>query len=135
MINPEQGQPKAKNQGVLNESIYDILFKPESDTVFIHEGIINALSMPEYSSIALFSTENKVKNTEVLRPYIDGKHVVLAMDNDNAGNKCASYYHEFLLVNRFNIQSIRRLLFPEKEDANDLLQTGKLSVYIIDRQH
>jgi len=135
MINPEPSQPKAKNQGVLNESIYNSLFKPKSDTIFIHEGITNALSMPEYSSIALFSTENKVKNTEVLRPYIEGKHVVLAMDNDNAGNKCASYYHEFLLASRFNIQSIRRLIFPEKEDANDLLQAGELVEYIKDKRN
>ena len=47
MIKPEQGKPKAKNQGLLNESIYNKLFKPQADTVFIHEGVINALSMPK----------------------------------------------------------------------------------------
>ena len=135
MLQPEQGKPKAKNQGLLNESIYDKLFKPQMGTVFIHEGIINALSMPNYSCIALFSTENKVKDTVVLRKYVEGKHVVLAMDNDNAGNRCAEYYHDFLRVNRFNIQSLHRLVFPEKEDANDLLQSGNLKEYIQDQNN
>jgi hypothetical protein len=135
MIQPQQGKPKAKNQGLLNESIYDKLFKPQADTVFIHEGVINALSMPEYSSIALFSSENKVRNTTVLRAYTESKHIVLAMDNDKAGNKCAEYYRDFLLSNRFNIQSLRRLVFPEKEDANDLLQNGSLGKYIKDQKN
>ena len=135
IINPKQGEPKAKNNGTLNESIYDSLFKSESDTVFIHEGIINALSMPEHSSIALFSTENKVKNTEVLRPYLDGKHVILAMDYDGAGIKCASYYHDFILLNRFDICSLRRLVFPEKKDTNDLLREGILKEYLKDQNN
>ncbi len=132
MIQAEQGKPKAKNQGLLNESIYDKLFKLDADTVFIHEGVINALSMPQYSTIALFSTENKVENTTILQPYIKGKHVVLAMDNDNAGNKCAAYYQNFILANRFDIQSLRRAIVPEKEDANDLLQNGTLEKHIKD---
>lgn len=135
MINPAMGYPKAKNQGSLNDSIYDKVFNTNSDTVFIHEGVINALSMPHHSSIALFSTENKVHNTAVLQRYVEGKHIILAMDNDNAGNKCAEYYHNFLLNNRFNILSLRRIIFPEGIDTNDLLKNGELKEYIKDQSN
>lgn len=132
MIAPVNGSPKAKNQGTLNGSIYIKLYYPELDTIFLHEGVINALSMPEYSCISLFSTENKVKNTDVLLPYLKGKHVVLAFDNDNAGNNCADYYQTFILSNRFDIQSLCRLSFPENKDANDLLISGELDNYLKD---
>ncbi len=130
MIRVAKGSPKAKNQGTLNGSIYDKLFKPELDTVFLHEGVINALSMPRYSSLAIFSTENKIKNTSKLRKYVNGKKVVLAFDNDNAGNNCFEYYKTFLITNRFDIQSIRKLVFPENKDANDLLCSGGLDKYL-----
>lgn len=130
MINPEKGKPKAKNNGTLNESIYDKVFFPDFDVVFIQEGVINALSMVGYSSIALFSTENKIKNAKVLQKYVQGKRVVLAMDNDDAGNKCAAYYKDFILSNRFNIQSLRRLVLPDKKDANDLLQEKTLISFL-----
>ncbi|MBS2101275.1 CHC2 zinc finger domain-containing protein, partial [Carboxylicivirga linearis] len=126
MINPEKGKPKAKNNGTLNESIYDKMFFPDFDVVFLQEGVINALSMVGCSSIALFSTENKIKDPKVLLPYLQGKKVVLAMDNDDAGNKCADYYKDFILSGRFDIQSLRRLVLPKKKDANDLLQDKSL---------
>ncbi len=122
MINPEKGKPKAKNNGTLNGSIYDKMYNPDYDVVFLQEGVVNALSMKGCSSIALFSTENKIKNPKILQKYIEGKIVVLAMDNDSAGNKCAEYYQDFILSNRFDIKSLRRLVLPENKDANDLLQ-------------
>lgn len=130
IINPVNGSPKAKNQGKLTGSIYDKLFNPESDTVYIFEGVINVLSMPNYSSIAIFSTENKIADRKKLHKYFDGKHVVIAFDNDNAGNKCFDYYKTFLLSNRFDIKSVRKLVFPEKKDANDLLCSGELDKFM-----
>ncbi len=130
MINPEKGKSKARNNGTLNESIYDKMFFPDFDVVFLQEGVINALSMVGCSSIALFSTENKIKEPKVLLPYLKGKKVVLAMDNDDAGNKCADYYKDFILSGRFDIQSLRRLVLPEKKDANDLLQEKSLISYL-----
>lgn len=54
-IEQKNDSPKALNKGQLNESIYSALYKPDLDTLYIHEGVINALSMPEHSSIAIFS--------------------------------------------------------------------------------
>lgn len=130
MIAADKGKPKAKNNGTLNESIYDKMFFPDFDTVFIQEGVINALSMVGCSSIALFSTENKIRDPKVLHEYIQGKRVILAMDNDDAGNKCAAYYKEFILSNKFDIHSLRRLVLPEKKDANDLLQEKGLISFL-----
>jgi len=130
MIAADKGKPKAKNNGTLNESIYDKMFFPDFDTVFIQEGVINALSMVGCSSIALFSTENKIRDPKVLHKYIQGKRVILAMDNDDAGNKCAAYYKEFILSNKFDIHSLRRLVLPEKKDANDLLQEKSLISFL-----
>ncbi|MDA3952161.1 MAG: CHC2 zinc finger domain-containing protein [Bacteroidales bacterium] len=135
LIEHENRNPKALNKGQLNESIYSALFKPDLDALYIHEGVINALSMPEYSSIALFSTENKVRNTNVLQRYVTGKHVVVAFDNDNAGNKCFDYYKAFLLSNRFNIKSVRKLVLPGKKDANDLLCSGELDKFLKDKNN
>jgi len=129
-IEQKNGSPKALNKGQLNESIYSALFKPDLETLFIHEGVINALSMPEHSSIAIFSSENKVKSTKVLQRFVTGKHIVIALDNDNAGNNCFEYYKTFLLSNRFDIRSVRKLNFPEKKDANDLLRDGKLGKFL-----
>lgn len=130
MISPEKGDPKAKNYGTLNESIYDKMYFPDFDIVFIQEGVINALSMERCSSIALFSTENKIKTPKVLQKYINGKRVVLAMDNDDAGNKCAEYYKDFILSNQFDIHSLRRLILPKEQDANDLLQNKQLDSFL-----
>ena len=82
MIALETGKPKAKNNGTLNGSIYDKMYFPDFDTVFIQEGVINALSMVGCSSIAIFSTENKIRNPKVLQKYIQGKRVILAMRNN-----------------------------------------------------
>ena len=135
IIRPVNGSPKAKNQGRLINSIYDRSFKQELDTVLVHEGVINALSMPAHSSIALFSTENKLTDRKKLRRYVDGRHVVLAFDNDNAGNKCFEYFKTFILSNKYDIKSIRRLVFPEVKDANDLLGLGELDKYLKDKDN
>lgn len=130
LITPEDGKPKALNKGVLNGSLYTKLFKPELETVYIHEGVINALSMSEYSLIALFSSENKIEKKDILLPYIKGKHVILAFDNDSSGNKCTAHYTNFLVSNRFDILSVQQLTWPEENDANDLLEAGKLKSFL-----
>jgi hypothetical protein len=130
MIIPASNMPKAKNTGSLNGSIYDELYNRTSDTVYLHEGIINALSMPKCSSIALFSTENKIRSFSTLNRYIENKHVILAFDNDDAGNRCAEYYKSFLLSNRFDIRSLSRLIFPQGKDANDLLLATSLDDFL-----
>jgi hypothetical protein len=130
MINPASNMPKAKNTGSLNGSIFDELYNSTSDTVYLHEGIVNALSMPKYSSIALFSTENKIRSFNPLNKYIENKHVILAFDNDDAGNRFAEYYNSFLLSNRFDIRSLSRLIYPPGKDANDLLIAKRLDHFL-----
>ena len=58
IIRPVNGSPKAKNQGRLINSIYDRSFKQELDTVFVHEGVINALSMPAQRKTNLRTEKN-----------------------------------------------------------------------------
>ncbi len=135
IITPTPSTPKAKNIGTLNGSIYDALFKPSLDTVFLHEGVINTLSMSSYSGIAIFSSENKIRNLSVLKRYITRKHVVIAFDNDDAGIRCSEYYQGLILSGRFDIKSLKRLVLPPDMDINDLLVVNSLKTYFNNKSH
>jgi hypothetical protein len=130
LINPEKGKPKSINTGPVQGAIYDKLYNPGSEKLFMTEGIINLLSIPECSSIGIFSTCNKVLDRKKLKKYLAGKHIVIAFDNDGAGNKCYEYYKEYILSGGFEILSLQRLLLPPGKDLNDLLKEGNLENYI-----
>ena len=132
IIHPKNGNPKANNLGKVTESIYIDTYKKDFDTVFLHEGVLNAISMLKFSAISTFSSTNLLKNPIKLLKYIIRKHIVLAFDNDSAGNKCCEYYTDFLISNRFDIPSIRKLIFPKNKDANDLLCEGTLDMFLKD---
>jgi len=130
IIEPVNGSPKSWNKNGLKNCIYDKQFKPEFDTVFVHEGVINVLSIPSYSGIAIFSSSNKFTDKKKLEKYIDDKKVVLAFDNDTSGNRCFEYYKNLLISNRYNLHSILKLKLPKGKDANDLLISGELDNFL-----
>ncbi len=115
------------NNGKLNNALYDKLYKPEEELVFLTEGCINALSIHEHSVLAFFSAENLFTDYKKLKPYLDGKTVVLAFDNDDAGNKLNDRILSLMLKYEFNIKVIFQLNTPEKKDLNNLLEEGILN--------
>jgi len=112
-------------------AIYDKLYNSKLDTVYIVEGVINSLSLIGFSSLSIFTTSNKFDNKTLLAKYIKNKNVVLAFDNDNAGQKCTNYYKDFIIEN-IEVESLSKLLLPEKQDINDLLKNNTLTKFLVD---
>ncbi len=124
-IVPEQGKPKAIfERGSKNKNIiYDATFRKEEKTVFIAEGVINALSLYQlgYSVIATFTTSNLIDETEFLKKYFSGRDVIIAFDPDEAGTKAANYYKKFIADN-IKIKTLREFTgLSYKKDFNDYL--------------
>ena len=68
------------------------LYSDEAETVFITEGIFDALSIIEagYDAIALNSANNQDKLLEDLRTKPTNAKLVICLDNDTAGSKAAA---------------------------------------------
>jgi len=115
--------------GSYKNKVYDKLFKPEVETIWLHEGVINALSMPENSCISLFTAVNLIDKPEVLKPYIEDKIVILCGDNDQneskAGQRFNDYYKTFIQKN-IRTKEIRICKLPPDTDHNDLKKQGRL---------
>ncbi|PKP22704.1 MAG: hypothetical protein CVU05_02695 [Bacteroidetes bacterium HGW-Bacteroidetes-21] len=137
LIEPLKSQSKstfAKGSKISN-NIYDKCFDPESDKVYITEGVINAFSLLPESSISIFTTSNRINDISKLSKYCSNKNIIIAFDNDKSGNECAEYYSDFILHSEINILSLKRLVFNENQDANDLLIENKISDFIQDKTH
>ncbi|WP_010664403.1 CHC2 zinc finger domain-containing protein [Marinilabilia salmonicolor] len=136
-LNPERGKSKAINltNGPLvrkKDCLYSACFNKNEKTVFITEGVINALSLFPYSSISIFDSGNKIE-LNLLTPFVQNKNVVLAFDDDDAGEKAFRHYSD--LIKNANISlEIRKLILPEsnekRKDINDLLIEGKLEHWL-----
>ncbi len=137
-IKPKPGMSKSIfDKSSPKNAIYDITFNPKRKTVYITEGVINALSLYPYSSIAIFTTNNKIDDPNKLIKYLKDKNIVLAFDNDhdkekNPGKECTKYYKDFILKNIKDIESLSCLILPPNKDLNDLLQDDLLFDYIRD---
>jgi hypothetical protein len=140
VINPEPDKPKVMQSkgSILNNALYDKTFNSKSETVFIVESPINALSLFPYSSLAIFSTNNKFTDVEKFRKYLTNKKIILAFDNDvkkdselNAGKVCTEYYKKLIQEN-IKFESLSVLLVPENKDINDLLQKEILFDFVKD---
>lgn len=86
-MNPSQ------NKGAGSVSIFNRhLLRSEAETVFITEGIFDALSIIEagYDAIALNSASNRDKLLEDLRKKPTNAKLVICLDNDTAGSKAAA---------------------------------------------
>ncbi|WP_321319257.1 toprim domain-containing protein [Labilibaculum sp.] len=133
-LNPSGGQ-RYNNKGRLDGAIYDVCFNADSEQVFIVEGAINSLSLAKVeSSIAIFSTSNNITANR-LRNYITNKHVVLALDNDKAGNEVAEKIYDSIMESNIEIQSIKRCVFPVNKDCNDLLQENQLNDFLSEKKN
>ncbi len=144
MINPQKGQSKSINKLLddkhrMNEALYVESFNSKSNTVFITEGVINALSLYPKSAISIFSSHNSI-DINILKPYIENKKVVLAFDNDKSGNKAFCHYCEIIEDSGLAFD-IRKLNLPKPVksestgeiytmDINDLLKENRLSDWL-----
>jgi len=137
-----EGVGKSFNYGSLTNAVYDCTFVHGDKTVFVVEGVINALSFfsVNKSSIATFGTTNVLSDVEKFRKYFTNKNVVIAMDFDIAGQRAAIQLSKFIQDN-FNKKNLKILLFPTIKkngknkalDTNDLLQEKTLKLHIDNR--
>ncbi len=132
-LNSEKGQ--YKNTGQLYNSLYDCLFKPEEDWVFLVEGCINSLSIPEQSSLAFFSADNNFSDYSKLQHYLKDKTVVLAFDGDEAGEKITQRFLNLIADHDLTEKPVLRLLLPRDKDLNDLLSCGSLNTFLEDSKN
>lgn len=98
----------------------------KSNTIFLTEGIFNALSFMElgYSSVFNFGVGNISQKIKTL--HLKGiKNIILAADNDEVGRSFSKEcYH--LLKHNFNVTFFQfPYNSPEKYDSNDLLKQGR----------
>jgi len=143
MFAPKEGQSKSINLCAeghpMSEALYAETYNPKSDTIFITEGVINALSLYPRSAISVFSSQNCV-DINVLKPFIENKKVVLAFDNDKSGDKAYRHYHE-LIEDSGVAFDIRKLKLPKPvkrdstgevitKDINDLLKENLLADWL-----
>lgn len=130
-IKPEPDKPKAINDkgSCTKDAIYTKMYKPDKEKVFMVEGVINALSLADYSSLAIFTSYNQIENVQKLKKLLQGKNVVFAFDNDPSGEKCTNYYLEFISKN-IEVDTITKLNLPEKKDINNLLQDNELTEFL-----
>jgi len=124
---------KTFSYGAMTNSLYNCSFRKDSDSVYITEGVINALSIyqVEKSAISLFGTTNEIDDINKFSPYFTDKHVVIAFDFDKnfAGQK-ASLRRSFWIKKHFKTKSVSILIHPEGKDDNDLLKEDTLKSFL-----
>ena len=130
LVEPGEKQSKSYNKGKLKNAVYDKLYNPVFDKVYITEGVINALSIQDRSVISIFSSSNLFSDVSKLSRYISGKNVVLAFDNDKAGQKITDNYINFIYDNDIRIESLKVLKLPKGKDLNDLKQANTINTYL-----
>jgi 5S rRNA maturation endonuclease (ribonuclease M5) len=114
----------------INNSLYDELYLSDKSEVYICEGVINAMSLKGLSSLAVFTTGNKFTQADKLEPYLKGKTVVLAFDNDKAGNHYTESFSAFLKQSGIEFNEVKQLFLPDSQDINDLLKMGVLDEHL-----
>jgi hypothetical protein len=119
------------NIGKATNTVFDEVFKPDLDSVFITEGVTNCLSLIKYSAISIFSAVNRITDKDKLRKYVSDKTVILAFDADKAGNGCTKYYLKLLSDPYFKIREVKKMNLPdERTDINDLCRQNALQNYL-----
>jgi len=127
-LNTEKGA--YYNDGRLDNALYDALYKPDKESVFLVEGCINALSLTEHSSLAFFSASNNFTDFEKLYPYLNNKRVIFAYDSDTAGDALKNRLLDLIIEHEITDKSILQLRFPKDIDVNDLLFSNELKGYL-----
>lgn len=127
----EENQKGFVKDSKIDNAIYDRTFRDNQDKVYITEGVIDSLSLYQIgeSAVSIFTSKNEFTDKERFDKYFSYKNVVLAFDNDIAGQKCTAYYQVYIL-NNFPVSSLKILSLPTNQDINDLLQAKALENYI-----
>ncbi len=121
----------------LTNAVFDNTLRKDAQTVFITEGVINALSLNSlgHSALAFFSTSNRVGKADRFKRYLEGKHIVLAFDPDNAGIAYTQFWIGSLVDSDIAFRSVSVLKQPPGEDINDLLRKGELTGLLEDENN
>ena len=131
LINPEKGKGKTKalmqKGSKITNALYTATYIKENDTVYLAEGVINALSLYQlqHSALAIFTTSNLFNDKNFLSKYLKNKNVVIALDPDEAGEKTAQHYIKFIQKN-IETKNITHLNLTYRQDINDILKKGNL---------
>lgn len=145
---------KMHNVGELNNKVYSAYFDSSKKAVTISEGAINCISICQNSNsmtgIATFATSNKFESADYLKPYIEGKRIVITTDNDIAGCRYAIFLCDLIQNSGINYIDIHILIFPVRVDekgkehcvdSNDMLSEkytenyGHLKDYLKDKNN
>lgn len=131
---PDKGNAK---ESILKNAVFDKTFKKENATVYLTEGVINALTLHSigFSAIALFSTSNKVDSADKLKQYLDGKNIILAFDPDTAGGKYGQFWMKLLASSNIRYLSVSVLNLPNEKDVNDLHISGDLESFLSEKSN
>jgi len=136
-ITPENGA-KQFNYPAIKNALYNCTYRDDSDSVYITEGVINAMSIYQTgaSAIAIFATTNLFSDVDKFKQYIENKNVIIAFDFDKnfAGQKAAIKQLYFIRKN-FDVKNGSILIHPEDKDDNDLLQSNELAKYLSDQHN
>lgn len=118
-------------------SFFDATFNQESSTLFLTEGAINSLSLYSlgHSSIALFSTSNKPKQSDFLAKHLKNKKIVLAFDPDKSGESYTEHWLKRIGELDIKYSKVFKLNLPKGKDVNDLLLENRLYELLVDKQN
>jgi replicative DNA helicase len=116
-MNNKGGSPAIFNAKILQDS--------STEAIFVTEGFFDALSIIEVgaAAIALNSTSNAGKLLELLREKRTGATLILCLDSDDAGRKCAKTLREGL--QRLNISYVCADICGGHKDPNEHLQSSR----------
>lgn len=128
-------RPTGKNVAPKHKSLNrgkTALFNPsalsENETVFVVEGVIDALSLYDIGFKNVVSV-NGVANTRLLKNALDDanpkpKRLIFALDNDDAGSNAIPKFLK--MIARFGIVGVDgSKISGDKKDANDLLRADR----------
>ena len=132
LIKPKDGSKARMSKYSGYDPIYDSLYIAHEQRVYITEGVIDSLSLVGKSTISIFTTSNLINDNEKINYYLKGKEIIIAFDNDIAGNTCSDYYTNQFLEIGLETKGIYRLFLPQDTDLNDLLIEGTLDSLLED---
>ena len=135
LIAPKDGSKARMSKYSGYNPIYGSLYISNEKRVYITEGVIDSLSLFGKSTISIFTTSNLITDKVKLNHYLQGKEIIIAFDNDKAGNACSDYYTNQILEIGLETEGIYRLLLPLGKDLNDLLIEGTLNSLLDDEEN
>ena len=122
----QKSLPKTLFKGRKQGTVYLGAYRKDSQSVYICEGVINALSFYEQglSAIATFGATN-LPDENLLAKIITGKKVYLAGDGDRDGKKFNKHLIKIIKEAGIKVKQVYEVVFPDGLDANDVLRLGQ----------